>query len=382
MKHLLLAAALLLPCAAGAADAPVKIGIVTTLSGPGGYLGEDARDGVLLAVKQGNGALGGVPVQVLVEDDGLKPANGKQIADRMLKTDGVRIFTGTIFTNVAVAMLGDIIDAGGYWLGPNTSPNEYAGAQCDPHYFVTGWDETLHGSAGAMANRMGVKRLFLLAPNYITGKQVTAAVRATFKGEIAGEVYNSLDATDFSAEIAQIRAAHPDAVYEFEPGGLGINFLKQWAASGMKDQIPLVVAAPSLDPRLLAAVGDAAGNVHIAANWNADLPNDANKAFTTAYTAAYNRPPTYYAANAYDTALLIGAGLKASGGKVDDAFAAAVRKADFPSIRGHIAFASNQTVKQDWYELTVAGTALKTVGKVSDMQGGAYADQCKMTSAR
>lgn len=378
MRLFLLLAALLLPVAGRAEDAPVRIGVVTTLSGPGGYLGEDARDGILLAVRQGSGTLGGVPVQVLVEDDGLKPASGKQIADRMLKTDGVRIFTGTIFTNVAVAMLGDVLDAGAYWFGTNTAPNEFAGKQCDPHYFVTGWDETLHASAGALANRMGVKRLFLLAPNYITGKQVTAAVRTTYKGEVAGEVYNSLDATDFSAEIAQIRAAGPDGVYEFEPGGLGINFLKQWAAAGLKDQVPLVVAAPSLDPRLLQAVGEAAGNMHVAANWNADLANPANAAFVSAYTAAYGRPPTYYAANGYDTALLIGAALKASGGKTDDAFRAAVEKADFASIRGHIAFAPNQAVKQDWYELKVDGAALKTVGKVSDMQGGVYADQCKM----
>ena len=376
---LLLLAGMLALAPARAAEAPVKIGIVTTLSGPGGYLGEDARDGFLLAVKTGHGTLGGVPVDVLVEDDGLKPANGKQIADRMLKTDGVRIFTGTIFTNVAVAMLGDVLDAGAYWLGPNTAPNDFAGKSCDPHYFVTGWDETLHASAGAMANAMGIKRLFLLAPNYITGKQVTSSVRTTYKGEIVGELYNSLDATDFSAEIAQIRAARPDAVYEFEPGGLGINFLKQWAASGMKDQIPLVVGAPSLDPRVLAAVGTAASNVHVASNWNSDLPNPANAAFVSAYLDAYHRPPTYYAANAYDTANLIGSALKASGGKVDDAFRAALGKADFASIRGRIAFASNQAVKQDWYQLTTDGTALKTVGKVSEMQGGVYADQCRMT---
>ncbi len=377
MKRLLAALLLLSPLAARAAD-PVKIGIVTTLSGPGGYLGEDARDGFLLAVKDGNGALGGVPVQVLVEDDGLKPAAGKQIADRMLKTDGVRLFTGAIFTNVAVAMLGDILDAGAYWVGTNTAPNEFAGKDCDPHYFVAGWDETLHGSAGTLANAMGTKRLFLLAPNYITGKQVTAAVRATYKGEIAGEVYNSLDQTDFSAEIAQIRAARPDAVYEFEPGGLGINFLKQWAASGLKDQIPLVVAAPSLDPRLLQAVGPAASNMHVAANWNADLPIPASQAFVTSYEAAYHRPPTYYAANAYDAALLIGAGLKASGGKLDDSFRDALRRADFPSIRGHLAFAANQGPVQDWYELAVDGPALRTVRKISEQQGGAYASLCRM----
>jgi branched-chain amino acid transport system substrate-binding protein len=376
-----LAASAFIPAAM--ADDLVKIGFITTLSGPGGYLGEDARDGFLLAVKEGGGKLGGVPVQVLVEDDGLKPANAKQIATRFLKTDHAQIFTGTIFTNVALAMIGDILDSGAYWLGNNTSPNDYGGKDCAPNYFVTGWDETLHASAGILANELGKQRLFLLAPNYQAGKQILAAVKGAFKGEIAGEIYTSLDQTDFSAEIAQIRAANPDAVYEFQPGGLGINFLKQWAESGLKDKIPLVVAAPSLDPRLLAAVGDAAAGMHIAANWNADLDNPANHAFVTAYRAAYSRPPTYYAANSYDTAQMIGAALKASGGKVDDAFRAALKRADFASVRGRFAFAANQGPVQDWYELGVVrgddGTLnLKTMRKIRDMAGGAYADLCKM----
>jgi branched-chain amino acid transport system substrate-binding protein len=368
---------------AALAQSTVKIGFITTLSGPGGYLGEDLRDGFLLAVTEGGGKLGGVPVQVLVEDDGLKPGNAKQIATRFLKTDHVRLFTGTVFTNVAVAMLGDILDADAYWLGPNTAPNENAGKDCAPNYFVTGWDETLHASAGALANAMGVKRLFLMAPNYQTGKQVIAAVKGVFKGEIAGEIYTSLDQTDFSGEIAQIRAAKPDAIYEFEPGGLGINFLKQWATSGLKDSIPLVVAAPSLDPRLLAAVGDAASNMRVASNWNADLDNDANRAFVAAYRKAYARPPTYYAANGYDTAQMVAAALKASGGKLDESFRAALKRADFPSIRGRFAFASNQGPVQDWYQLGVVRGAdgvlgLKTERKIRDMAGGAYAELCKM----
>ena len=362
---------------------PVKIGFVTTLSGPGGYLGEDIRDGFALAVKQGHGALGGIPVQMLVEDDGLKPAAAKQIVDRMLKSERVQLFTGTVFTNVAIAMLGDILDAEAVWLGPNTSPDEYAGKGCAPNYFVTGWDETLHASAGVLANELGAKRLFLMAPNYQAGKQVVASVKKEFKGSVAGELYTSLDQNDFSAEIAQIRAANPDAVYEFQPGGLGINFLKQWAASGLKDKIPLIVAAPSLDPRLLAAVGDAASNMHIAAEWNADLDNPANTAFVAAYRAAYNRPPTYYAAHGYDTANLIASALQASGGKIDAVFRAAVRRAEFASVRGRFGFAANQAPVLDWYELAVTKgeddrLALTTRRKIRNQAGGAYSELCKM----
>ena len=361
----------------------VQIGFITTLSGPAGYLGEDIRDGFLLAVKQENGGLGGAPVQVMVEDDGLKPGTAKQIVQRMLQSDHVKLFTGTVFSNVADTMLGDIIDAQAYFLGPNTSPNEYSGKLCDPHYFVTGWDETLHASAGILANVMGKKRLVVMAPNYLTGKQVIAAVKGTFKGEIVAEIYTSLDQTDFSAEIARIRAAQPDALYEFEPGGLGINFLKQFAAAGLVDSIPLVVAAPSLDPRILAAVGDAARNMHVVADWNWDLDNPANKQFVAGFRETFKREPTYYAAHGYDTARMIASGLKATGGAVNDAFGPAVKKADFQSVRGNFRFASNQTPIQDWYQLGVVKGddgkyVLKTIGKFRPDAGGAYADQCPM----
>ena len=377
---LLLAALLALPAAA---QAPVKIGMVTTLSGPGGYLGEDMRDGFRLALAAGGGKLGGYPVDLMVEDDGLKPAAAKQIVARMLKTDHVRLFTGTIFTNVALAVLGDILDSGAYWLGPNTSPDEYAGKGCAPNYFVTGWDENLHASAGTLANSLGVKKLFVMAPNYQAGKQILAAVKREFKGTIAGEIYTGLDQTDFSAEIAQIRAANPDAIYEFEPGGLGIVFLKQWAASGLKDKIPLVVGAPSLDPRLLAAVGDAATNMHIVADYNDDFPNAANKAFVAAYEAAYHRPPTYYAAHGYDTANMIAAALKASGGKLDEAFRTALKKADFASVRGRFSFANNQGPVLDWYALSVAKgpdgkLMLKTDRKFRSQVPSAYAELCPL----
>ena len=378
-----LALAALAPAAPARAQAPLKIGFITTLSGPASYLGADIRDGFNLAIKQESGKLGGVPVTVMVEDDGLKPGNAKQITDRFLKSDHVRIFTGVVFSNVADAMLGDILDAHAYFLGPNTSPDDYAGKECDPNYFVTGWDETMHRSAGVLANELGKKTLFLLAPNYLTGKLVISGVKREFKGKIVGEIYTGLDQTDFSPEIAQIRAAHPDAIYEFEPGGLGINFLKQFDEAGLTDKIPFVVASPSLDPHLLAAVGSAARNMKIAADWNEDFPNEANRQFVTAFRQTYGREPTAYAAHGYDTARLLASALKASGGKLDDQFRAAVRRADFPSVRGHFAFDTNQGPLLDWYELDVVKgadgkLALKTMRKFRSQARSAYVEECKM----
>lgn len=368
-----------------AAQAQVKIGVITTLSGPAGYLGEDSRDAILLAVEQEGGKLGGVPVQVLVEDDGLKPPNGKQIAEKFLKVDKVKIFTGTIFSNVAGAFVSDVLDDGGFFMSNNTGVATSKSNECHPNLFTGGWDVTVAASAGQNANNLGFKKLYIMSLNYFAGTESAAAVKKLFKGEIVGESYGRLDQTDFAAEIAQIRAAKPDALYSFVPGGQGITFLKQYAQAGMLGEVPMVVGAPSLDSRILQAVGDAALGIHVSAPWNADLDNPASKQFVAAFQQKYNRLPTIYAAMAYDVTRLIGSGLKAVNGNVGDgkAFRAALLKADFDSVRGKVNFSKDQAAMTDWYDITpVKGAdgklSLKSNGLVFKNTGGLYADLCKM----
>lgn len=108
-----------------AAQQPLKIGFITTLSGPGGYLGQDIRDAFQLAIDAEGGKLGGVPVQLAIEDDGLKPGQAKQIAERMMKTDGIKLFTGVVFSNVASAIVPDIVDNGGIFVSANAGPSNW-----------------------------------------------------------------------------------------------------------------------------------------------------------------------------------------------------------------------------------------------------------------
>jgi len=374
-----------LACHALAAE-PVKIGMITTLSGPGGYLGEEVRDGFQLAIDQEGGKLGGVPVQVEVEDDGLKPGNAKDIAQRMLGSGHIRLMTGIIFSNVAGATVPDILDAGAFYVSANAAPSNFAGKDCNKNYFVVPWqNDSLHESAGQYANNLGYKKMFILAPNYQAGKDALAGFKRAYKGEIVGEVYTKLDQTDFAPELAQIRDAKPDAVFQFEPGGLGITFLKQYVQAGLKDKIPMVLASPSMDARTLDAVGDAALGVQVSSFWNSDFDNPASKAFVAAYEARFHRTPTYYAAQGYDTARLIGSALKSVDGDVGkaDAFRAALRKADFPSVRGAFKFGANQHPIEDWYALKVekgadGKPALKTVGKIFEAHTDAYGGECKM----
>lgn len=366
--------------------AALKIGMITTLSGPGGYLGQDIRDAFALAMEMEDGRLGGTPVRLLVEDDALKPGQGKQIAERFLKNEKIRLVTGVVFSNVLGAVAPDVLDSDGIYVSPNASPSTFAGRECHRNFWSVAWqNDSLHESAGQAAMNLGFKRMFILAPNYQAGKDAITGFKRFYKGQIAGEVYTRLDQTDYAAEMAQIRAAQPDAVYQFHPGGLGIAFLKQYVQAGLSGTTPMVLASPSMDSTTLAAVGEAALGINVTAQWNSDFDNPASRRFVEAFTAKYGRTPTYYAQQGYDTALAIGAALKGTGGSVEDlaAFRKAMQPASFESPRGRFAFGANQHPVQDWYLLKVergadGKPALVTKGKVLENHTDAYAGQCRM----
>jgi branched-chain amino acid transport system substrate-binding protein len=369
-----------------AQNAPLKIGMITSLSGPGAYLGQDIRDGFMLAMETDGGKLGGAPVQLLVEDDALKPGQGKQIAERFMKNEKIKLLTGIVFSNVLGATVPDVLDAGGIYVSPNASPSTFAGKECHPNFWSVAWqNDSLHEAAGQAARNLGYKKVFVLAANYQAGKDAVTGFKRKYGMPVAGEVYTRLDQTDYAAEMAQIRAAAPDAVYQFHPGGLGIAFLKQYIQAGLLGNIPMVLAAPSMDFNTMTAVGEAAEGIIVTAHWNADFDNAANRGFLAAFQAKYNRMPTYYAEQGYDTALAIGAALRGTGGKVDDteAFRRAMRPANFQSPRGKFAFGPNQHPVCDWYMLKVQKNAdgrlalVTQPGKVLENYGDAYSAQCK-----
>jgi branched-chain amino acid transport system substrate-binding protein len=378
------AATLTMPAILRAQTGKLKIGMVTTLSGPGYYLGADIRDGFQLAMADGN--LGGVPVELVVEDDGLKPAQARQIISRFINTDGIRLYTGIVFSNVLSAVVGDVLDAGGIYISPNAAPSNLAGQDCNPNYYVVSWqNDSLYESAGQNANLLGYKNMYVLAANYQAGRDAITAFKRYFKGEIVGESYTSLTETDYAAEMAQIRAATPDAVFQFHPGGLGIAFIRQYQQAGLLGKIPMVLAAPSMDAVILKAVGEAAIGINVSSHWNSDFDNVANRRFMTDYLAKYHRMPTYYASQGYDTGLAIGAVLYQTKGRVEDteAFRSAMLPAQFESVRGKLRFGNNQEPIQDWWGLRVekdktGALTLVTKRQVFKNHGDAYAKECKL----
>lgn len=368
------------------AQAPVRIGFITTLSTPAGYIGEDERDGFMLAVQEEGGKLGGVPVQMVIEDDSLKPANARQTADRMVQ-DGIRLFTGINFSNVLVAVVPTVIEAGGTYVSVNAAPSMFAGKNCNPGYFSVAYqNDSYSNSAGLAANELGYGRIVIMAPNYQAGRDALAGFKATYKGQVLAEIYTKLDQSDFSVELARVRELKPDAIFQFHPGGAGINLAKQYANSGLAETIPMLTPIYSMDRRMLAATGNAGNGYYLTAMWAADLDNAANRHFVDAFVKAYGRVPTDYAATSYDTAKLIGSALKAVGGDIDgrkDDFRAALRKGDIDSVRGKFRFANNQHPVQDWYLLHVEPNAdgkldYRTVKTIATDLVDPHAAECPM----
>ncbi len=365
---------------AGIANAePVKVGMITTLSGGGAGLGIDARDGFMLALKNAGDAA--AEIEVVTEDDAQKPELAVQIADKMIQAEQVDILTGIIWSNLAMAVVPSAVAQGKFYISVNAGPSALAGPQCHENYFNVAYqNDNFHEAMGQYANQ-DYSNTFIMAPNYPAGTDSLTGFKRFYKGELSGEVYTQLGQTDYAAEIAQIRASGADSVFMFLPGGMGIAFTKQYAQSGV--DIPLMGPAFSFSQDVLPAIGDAAIGVKNSASWSPDLDNEASKNFVETFKAEYDRIPSVYAAQAYDTAnLIISAAAKASV-KDADAFRAALKEADFDSVRGKFSFNTNNHPIQDIYVREVVKNddgvlTNEIIGTAFTDHEDAYAAECQM----
>ncbi|MCC1480693.1 ABC transporter substrate-binding protein [Roseibaca sp. Y0-43] len=375
MKKLLMTTALL--ALASTAQAEVKVGMITTLSGGGAGLGIDVRDGFLLALAQS----GRDDIELVVEDDQQKPDIAVQLADKMIQSDRVDVMTGIIFSNLAMAVIPAAVNQGVVYLSPNAGPSQLAGRGCHPNYFNVAWqNDNLHEAAGAYANTAGYANSFILAPNYPAGQDALTGYKRMYEGALAGEIYTQLGQTDYAAEIAQIRASGADSVFFFLPGGMGISFLKQYADSGV--DIPVVGPAFSFDQGILQAVGEAALGVVNTSQWSKDIDIPVNAAFVESFQAEYGRLPSLYASQGFDTANLLISALEKADPSDNAAFRAALREADFDSTRGEFRFGPNQHPIQTIYarEVIREGDVFtnRIIGVALEDHADAYAAECQM----
>jgi len=381
---LALAAIATLPLPA-ASQQPLKIGFMAELSGPQGPLGQDQYDALMLVIEQNGGKLGGVPVQVIREDSQLKPDVANQIVDKLIEKDRVPIITGITFSNVMMAVHKKITDKEVFLIGSNAGPSPIAGAQCSPYFFSASWENGQQAEVvGKYAADRKFAKMMTIAPNYQAGKDFVAGFKRHYTTPLVGELWPAVNAQDFSAEIAQIAAAQPQAVFAFLPGGLGINFIKQWNQAGMRGKIPLLTASTT-DGIGLPAMGDAALGIISGTFWGPDFPNAANQKFVKDFEARYKRIPSQYAAQSYDAAQLLDSAIRKVNGKVEDkkAFMAALKAADFKSVRGNFRYNNNNFVIQDLhiFEAVKDGQGrmtLKTIATPLKDDKDAFHEKCPL----
>jgi branched-chain amino acid transport system substrate-binding protein len=382
---LLAAAAVILGGTGAQGQEKLKIGIIATLSGPPAVLGQQLRNGFNLAVKDLIGKLGGRDVEVIVADDELKPDLAVNKVKALVDRDKVDFVVGPIFSNILAAIMKPVTEGGAILISPNAGTSNFAGKECNPNFFVTSYqNDQVFAVSGKHAQDTGIKKAFLMAPNYQAGKDALAGFKAFFKGDIADEVYVPLNQLDFSAELAKIAAAKPDAIYVFLPGGMGVNFVKQFRQAGLADNVTFL-SAFTVDESTLPAQQDAALGFFGGANWAPDLDNPQNKRFVAAYEKEFGAVPATYAFQAYDAALLIDSAVRQVQGNVAnrEALRAAMMKAEFASLRGGFKFNTNHYPIQDFYLVKVAKRAdgkfeTQIVKKVFENYADPHAKDCAM----
>jgi branched-chain amino acid transport system substrate-binding protein len=380
----LLAAAAMAP--ATAQQKTIKIGFISTFSGPAAAIGKDMRNSFELGLDHVGRKLGGLPVEVIYEDDQIKPDVGVQKTKKLIESDHVDFIVGYIWSNVAVASLKPLVDSKTITVVTNAGASELAGPMCSPYVFSTSWqNDQTPAAIGTYMNEKGVKTAFLMGPNYIAGKDMLHGVQSTFKGKIVGqELTRWPDQLDFSAELSKAREAKPDAIFAFYPGGAGIQFVTQYAQSGLKGQVPLYTAF-TIDDLSLPRLKDLAIGVPGAQNWVNDLPNDANKKFVADYKAKYHSSPSFYGADTYDAVALLDSAVTAVHGDLSnkEGMRKEMEKADIKSVRGNFKFGNNHIPIQNFY-LQDAGKnadgsyALHTVSLIVKDDQDKYHDKCPM----
>jgi len=386
MKLMCAAVALGMAGLAAANEQPIRIGYVNTFSGPNAILGNDHRDGFELALEQLGRKMGNRPVEVIYEDDQMKPEIGRQVTEKLAKVDKVDFLAGYNFSNVLLASVKPAVDNHVFLITTNAGPHQLAGEGCSPWLFSASWQNDQTAMAmGEALNQRGVKKLFVMAPNYAAGRDMANGMKRTFKGEVIGEIYTRWPGhVDFSSELSRIRAAEPDAVWVFYPGQAGVQFIQQYNQAGLKERFPLY-SIFTVDALSLPQLGDEAVGHISTQTWVQDLDNPQNKQFVEAFRKKYNRYPSYYSAQNYDAVMLMASAVAAVKGDLSnpDAVRAALRKADFKSVRGKFRFNNNHIPIADLYLQDVikdkdGHLTQHTLGVVLKDHQDPYHDQCPM----
>jgi branched-chain amino acid transport system substrate-binding protein len=381
-----LAASVAFSLPAAAQQQKLKIGFISTMSGPPAIIGKHMKDSVEIALDQLNRRVGGLETEVFYGDDQFKPEVGVQLAEEMLKKNQVDFMAGIIWSNVMMAVVPVVTGAGKIMVGANAGASPLAGKECNELYFSASWNNDQSPEAlGKYLQDKGINDIYVLAPNYQAGKDMVAGLKRYYKGRIVDEVYTKFQQQDYQAEISQLRAKNPKAVFAFYPGGMGIQFVKQYTQAGLRDQIPLYTVF-TVDETTLPALKEAALGQYEARFWSPDLNVPASKKYVADFEKKFGYTPSFYGAQSYDAIMLIDSAVRGTKGNLKDTKALVVemRKANYSSVRGKFEFNNNHHPIQDFYLLQAVkstnkdGVAMHIVQKAFEKHKDAYYQDCKM----
>ncbi len=368
------------------AQQKLKIGFITTLSGPQGVIGKHMKDSVEIALDQLGRKVGGLETEVIYGDDQAKPEVGLQVAEEMMKKNNVDIMSGIIWSNVMLAVVPAVTATGRIMVGANAGASPLAGSQCNELYFSTSWNNDESPEAmGKFMQEQNINDVYVLAPNYQAGKDMVTGFKRYYKGRIVDEVYTRFGQTDYQAELSQMRAKNPKAVFVFYPGGMGIQFLKQYSEAGLRGQFPLY-SVFTVDETTIPAIKHAALGQWEARFWSQDIKVPASQKYVADMKKKFGYIPSFYGAQSYDAIMLIDSAVRAVKGNVKDTkgMVAAMRKANFNSVRGKFTYNVNHHPIENFYLLrAVAGPVgqdpvMEIQRTIFENHKDSYYQDCKM----
>lgn len=349
------------------AQAKLKVGLMLPYTGTYAALGNAITNGFQLAVAEQGGKLGGREIEYYRVDDESDPAKAPENTNRLVKRDRVDVLVGTVHSGVAIGMAKIARQTNTLMINPNAGADEITGPLCAPNIFRTSFSNWQPGYAtGRVMADDKRKTAVTLTWKYAAGQQMVDGFKEAFEqggGKVLREMYLPFPNVEFQPFLTEIAALNPEAVFVFFAGGGAVKFVKDYAAAGLKDRIPLY-GTGFLTDGTLEAQGDTAQGVVTALHYADGLNTPKDNAFRAAYKKAYNIEPDVYAVQGYDAAQLLRVGLEAVRGDVSkrNQMIRAMQAARIDSPRGRFTLSKAHNPVQDFYVRKVEGKENKSSG--------------------
>ena len=370
MTSLALAASLASLPATAQTNAPLKVGLMLPATGTFAALGTAIENGFKLYVDEKGGKLGGRTVEFVKVDDESDPSKATDNMNKLVKRDNVDVVVGTVHSGVAMAMAKVAKDTGTMLIVPNAGANAVTGPMCGNNIYRSSFTNSQPGYAmGEALAKKGLKKVVTITWKYAAGDESVGGFKEAFEkggGSVVKELAVPFPNVEFQALLTEIASIKPDAVYTFFAGGGAVKFVKDYAAAGLKNTIPLY-GAGFLTDGTLEAQGAAAAGLQTTLHYADSLNTPRDNAFRLAYAKTYKLQPDVYAVQGYDAAQILGIGLAATKGDISkkDVFAAAVEKATVDSPRGPFKMSKSHNPIQDFYLREVQGKENRVVSIAS-----------------